>query len=72
MHEVVIPTDNDVHFCRYSSQMNLSNHQTMTCIPEFVVSREVDADIHAVCPETYWYFLSALVDAHGYTYKSKL
>jgi hypothetical protein len=36
------------------------------------VSREADADIHAVCPETYWYFLSALVDAHGYTFKNKL
>jgi hypothetical protein len=40
--------------------------------PEFAVSREADADIHAVCPETYWYFLSVLVDAHGYTFKNKL
>jgi hypothetical protein len=52
--------------------MHLPNQQTMPYIPEFAVSREADADIHAVCPETYWYFLSALVDAHGYTFKNKL
>jgi len=52
--------------------MNLPNQQTIPYIPEFSVSREADADIHAVCPETYWYFLSALVDAQGYTFKNRL
>jgi hypothetical protein len=41
-------------------------------IPEFAKSADAEADIHTVCPETYWYFLSALVDAHGYNFKNKL
>jgi hypothetical protein len=41
-------------------------------IPEFAKSADADADIHAVCSETYWYFLSAFVDVQGYTFKNKL